>query len=270
MVTMDLGAPLAQGREAEIYPYGAGKVLKLFFAHASAEQVEREARYTHMAHATGLPVPAVYEQVQMNNRHGVVMERIDGKSLLQLLKAQPWKAAWAGRLLGELHAAMHNQRGEGFTAQRAALEWCIGQTPALSATEKAAIIAWLHCLPEGDRLCHSDFHIDNIILTARGPVMIDWAHPTCGNPLGDAARSVLMLTVGDPPDATAPVTWLARRLRGTARKHYLQTYCALQGVQPEAIYQWMLPVAAARLRENIPGETPLLLGIIRRGLEINE
>ena len=48
-------------------------------------------------------------------------------------------------------------------------------------------------------------------------------------------------------------------------KRYLARYLALMpDVSLESIQGWMLPVAAARLAENIPGERPLILAYLER------
>jgi hypothetical protein len=45
-------------------------------------------------------------------------------------------------------------------------------------------------------------------------------------------------------------------------KVYLNEYCRLSRAKLEDIDRWMLPVAAARLREDVPGERDWLLRLI--------
>ena len=47
-------------------------------------------------------------------------------------------------------------------------------------------------MPDESRLLHNDFHPDNIMLTPNGPVIIDWIDATCGHPLADVARTLIM------------------------------------------------------------------------------
>lgn len=45
----------------------------------------------------------------------------------------------------------------------------------------------------------ADFHPDNVLLAARGPVIIDWPDATRGQPLADVARTSLLLRLGGLP-----------------------------------------------------------------------
>ncbi|MGW1549107.1 aminoglycoside phosphotransferase family protein [Streptomyces sp. NPDC002346] len=56
-----------------------------------------------------------------------------------------------------------------------------------------------------DRVLHLDLHPDNVILTGRGPVVIDWSNAGAGDPAADVAMT--MVTVG-----SADVPGLAARL----------------------------------------------------------
>ncbi len=97
-----LDKPFATGRTAEIYSCGEGKILKLFFPTIPQTWSDREAgigRYIEEAH---LPVPKVFERVRVDDRDGIVYERIDGPSLLNQLGRMPWKAGQYARLLANL------------------------------------------------------------------------------------------------------------------------------------------------------------------------
>ena len=56
----------------------------------------------------------------------------------------------------------------------------------------------LHEIPfEGERLLHLDFHPDNVLLSQRGPVVIDWANARAGDPALDVAMTwVICATSG--------------------------------------------------------------------------
>ena len=56
--------------------------------------------------------------------------------------------------------------------------------------------------------------------------------------------------------------------RGVFYQAYLSRYLSLHpGVTRKAILDWMVPVAAGRLNEAIPGERKLLLHFIRSHLK---
>ena len=100
---MSLSAPIALGFTAEIYAWHDGQVLKLYNPGISRDTVEYEANLTRMVHATGLPVPAVGEIIEIDGRFGLEMERVDGISMLQALTQQPWKLRY-------LHASWQSCR----------------------------------------------------------------------------------------------------------------------------------------------------------------
>jgi hypothetical protein len=100
-------------------------------------------------------------------------------------------------------------------------------------------------------------------------VILDWMTAHQGAPAGDLARTQLILTIGQPPDAS----WLQRRLFATWRAIFLRSYLAryrelTPGLRTAAIQAWLVPVAAARLREAIPGEREHLLGIVREATPV--
>ena len=82
--------PIAIGFTAEIYAWHAGQVLKLFNPGISRSSVETEANLTRIVYATGLPVPAVGEIVEIDGRYGLELERVDGITMLQAFTQKPW------------------------------------------------------------------------------------------------------------------------------------------------------------------------------------
>lgn len=77
-----LGAPIARGMTAEVYAWDETRILKLFRPGWSADRVEHEAHIARVVHARGLPVPAVGDFVEIDGRHGLLYERVDGPSMM--------------------------------------------------------------------------------------------------------------------------------------------------------------------------------------------
>ncbi|NIV38946.1 MAG: phosphotransferase, partial [Anaerolineae bacterium] len=171
----NLEEPLAVGRTAEIYPFGDGKVLKLFFPTIPQAWIDKEVETGRYIQDAGLPVPKVYETVRRDGRAGVVYERIEGPSLLNQLGTKPWNVVRYARLLAGLHAQVHDVSAPpGLETQH---EWATGGIPEsakLPEDLRDRILRLLASMPEGEQLCHGDFHPGNIIVTQRGPVIIDW------------------------------------------------------------------------------------------------
>jgi aminoglycoside phosphotransferase (APT) family kinase protein len=262
MVTLD--KPIALGRTAEVYAWGEQQVLKLYRDWCPPHWVDFEARIGRIVQDAGLPVPVIGDVVEVNGRRGLVYERLDGASMLRAILAQPWMIVRFGRLTAELHAAMHAvQAPPDLPDQRGSFGRAIEHAQTLPHDLKRKALAVLDTCPEGDRLCHGDFHPDNVLMTPRGPVIIDWMTATRGDPLGDVARTVLLMTVGEPP-ANVLIRLLTRVLRGGMRAAYLKRYFELRPEGREQLSKWLVVTYAARLAENIEGEAEQLIPFVER------
>jgi aminoglycoside phosphotransferase (APT) family kinase protein len=155
-----------------------------------------------------------------------------------------------------MHAA---SVGPGLPSQRERLEWKIGEAEALPDDLRRAALESLAHMPEGDALCHGDFHPENVLMGKKGPVIIDWIDATCGNPLADVARTSLILSEATRPDSSAPrwLKTLGRWLHGW----YCARYFRLRPDRRDELSRWRPIVAAARLSENIEGSREWLLSL---------
>lgn len=253
-----LGKPFAVGATAEIFAWENGQILKLFRASFPAEAVRTEARTARLIHAGGAPVPAVGEIVEINGRVGLLYERIDGRSLLAALTAQPWRLVHFARQLAGLQADLHALPAPvGMPTQRERLRGKIQKTERLPPKTRQRILTLFESLPTADRLCHGDFHPDNVLLTASGPVIIDWIDATAGHPLTDVARSSLLMGFAQPP-GSGGLDWKVRLFRRWFHNAYLAHYRRLRPFSPDELESRRLVNAAARLSENVPEEAALL------------
>lgn len=152
---------------------------------------------------------------------------------------------------------MHACPASGPLALKRRLEDRIRRVRSLPASLQESVLATLAALPDGGALCHGDFHPGNVILSPRGPVIIDWVDVSIGPPLADVARTLLLATVGAPPGILRRASVAA--LRAVFRRTYLTRYAAIRPFDRAELPRWMIPVAAARLAEGVPGEEPYLL-----------
>lgn len=259
-MTVDItAATLAgQGRTADIYRWDNNQIVKLFHTGWSLSAVEHEARISRIVQETGLPVPASGGMVEIDGRHGILFERIDGPTMLRQLGAKPWTAIPLLRAFADLHVRMHAQTMQELPSQRQQLRHLIQQASSLPAEWMAAALAALDRLPDGTCLCHGDYHPDNVLMSPHGPIIIDWSEATSGNPLADVARTALILRIGaPPPGGMSPL--LFGRARAVAQVTYLRRYRKRARALRAELAAWRLPIAAARLAEGIPEERQQLL-----------
>ena len=260
------GDVVALGRTAEVLDWGDGRVLKLFYAWCPPAWADREARAARFIDGLGLPAPALLDEVAIEGRRGLVYERVDGPNLLDALFADLSQAPTLIGQLGALHAEMHRRRAPGLDAIKDALRWSIERAEITVAIRDAAL-ARLVALPDGDCLLHFDFHPQQVLVTARGPIILDWITAARGHPLADVARTSMLFRVSAKPGGSAAEMAVIDAQRAALLGHYLAAYFAARpDLDRQMLDQWLLPVAVTRLEEDIAGEREPLLSIIEERL----
>lgn len=260
MNKISLDAPLARGRTADVFAWEPGQVLKLFHNWFPLRDVEFEQRIGRAVHASGVSAPAVIgEIVQVEGRKGLVYERIEGKSMLELMPIQPWKVFTFAKRFAAIHTQMHERT---FTAdvptQRSKLEYRIQHLDPLPESLRTRLLERLASLPDDDRICHGDFHPANVLVTPKGDAVIDWIDASRGNPLADVARATIILIGAAEseqvknPFEKAFVRWF--------HAAYLREYFRLRPGGEEEYRYWLPIVAAARLTEGIKEVEGWLMG----------
>ena len=201
------GELIARGRDADIFDYGNDAVLR---RSRNGRSQAIEARTMTLVRSMGYPVPEVFDV--SDDGVDLVMEKIGGPTMVDEAASQPWKLRSFGRELAELHQALHH----------------------LTAPE------WLSSAPcgEGDRLLHMDLHPLNIILSKRGPVVIDWTNAARGDPMVDVAATWVLLACANAPGG--PVNaMIARFGRGILLNAFLGEFAKseLSSVLP-GVVEW--------------------------------
>jgi Ser/Thr protein kinase RdoA (MazF antagonist) len=258
--------PIAQGRTAEIYLWDEGHVLKLYRDWCPSDWVDYEARVASAIHAAGIPSPATGEIVEVNSRRGLLYERIEGISMLQDMNARPWMLLKHARSLAELQVQINRRSIGGLPSYKDRLHYDICSTQRLSENLRDKALAELAILPNGENVCHGDFHPGNVIITKAGPVVIDWMTTCSGSPWTDVARTSLLLSIG-PKGAgklVSPIIKIAIKLYHWV---YLNRYQALIPDTENEANRWAPVIAAARLNEDIAPEREALIKIVKEGLD---
>jgi tRNA A-37 threonylcarbamoyl transferase component Bud32 len=257
--------PLAEGRTAEIYLWDEQHVLKLYRDWCPPDWVEYEARVAGAIYEAGVPSPATGEFVEVNGRHGLIYERIQGVSMLQDMNAHPWTIWKHARSLAELQVQINHKSITGLPSYKDRLSYDIRNTAHLSTDLRAKILERLEVLPDGKNVCHGDYHPGNVILTESGSVAIDWMAASAGSPWADVARTSLILNIG-AKRAGRQVNPIIRAAIRLYHQIYLNRYHALCPDAKNEMNNWLPVVAAARLNENILPEREALINMVQEGL----
>lgn len=175
-------SPLASGRDADVYALDDARVLRRY-RHGGDTTPEAEMM-SHVG-ALGYPVPQVYAAGGAD----LVMDRVHGPTMLEVLLAQELPPVEAGEALAELHNRLH----------------------ALPPLRSRA---------PGHTVLHLDLHPANVILADDGPVVIDWRNSTDGPAGLDCAVSAVIIAQQAvlSPDIAEPALVMLRAF--TADAHH--------------------------------------------------
>lgn len=262
------GMPRAFGRTAELYPLAGGRAVKLY-RRGMDGGLERELAAARRAVEVGLPVPAVHGEIELEGRRGLVFDLIDAEDYQHLLESGRVKIEETARLCGRLHHQVHRKSGAELPSLKERLDARLGRfDDRLPSSTLREARERLTGLPEGDRLLHGDFHPGNLLRAGEdagdGALIIDWVDAARGEPAADLARSFVLYNFharrpDEPAFERGEMTALARRF---TRLH-LEAYAEVAGEDLDGLFSklafWLLPVAAARLAEDIPGLDELLI-----------
>jgi aminoglycoside phosphotransferase (APT) family kinase protein len=181
---------IARGRDGAVYEEGPGRVVRRTF---DGRSIAAEARVMRYAAEHGYPVPAIHD-VRADGTE-VVMDRVEGPSMMDAMMRRPWSIGRLARLLADLHDRLHE----------------------IPAPE------WLAPLDGGDRLLHLDLHPMNVLMAAGGPVVIDWTNAAAGDPLADVANTVVLSVCPEIP-LPRPVQLLAEPGRAWIARSFAARY----------------------------------------------
>jgi hypothetical protein len=183
--------------------------------------------------------------------------------MLEALTRKPWLVFKYARQLAELQADMHIRQVPNLPSQTERLVHKITRAEKLPEDVRQAALKAVNKYSVEDKLCHGDFHPGNILLSSRGPVIIDWVDASRGSPVMDVARSSLLFGGGKLP-ASIPRARLLNLIQHPLYRIYLRRYFQFNIIDRHQLDQYIPIAAAARIDENIYFDEVRLLSIARR------
>ncbi len=248
-----LGERIGEGATADIHAWAPGRIVKLFKADMPRALCAYEAAITRAAHAAGALAPEVFEEVEIEGRAGLVMARLDGPTLMQLVKSKAVSFAEAGAVLAARLRVVHAAPPPPGVPllQDYAVHTLRRARGLIAAHVVDAILALIDRLSPGDGLCHGDPNPGNVIMTADGPRLIDWIAALRAPAAFDLASAHVLLTELAPFVADDPE-------RPRAVNAALQAaYADLAGTTPAALAAMVSPyLPIVRALALISGAVP--------------
>ncbi|HWV13359.1 MAG TPA: aminoglycoside phosphotransferase family protein, partial [Sphingobium sp.] len=187
---------LGRGKSSEVFRIGNGEVIKIYHDAVSEEMIERELAAARLASSLGVPTAAPRARAEVENKRALIYPEVSGISIARTIRKQPLSAASLLWDMATLLHHVHSQPASGLRTVKSVLQTDIDYGPAPESLKSAAKL-YLARLPEGNQLLHGDFHIDNILVSDDGLVILDWAKAAIGAPAADAVRSEMLMRFGE-------------------------------------------------------------------------
>jgi len=268
---LNIGAQISHGQSAEIFLWEDAHVLKLYYPWVPIPFFDQEYANCLQVWGQGVPCPKLHKTISIDDRQGLVFDRVMGRSLDSLIRMKPWQVIKMGKKMAHLHAQIHGFHSTELPFQNDVLKERFNAVRTFLGAEIDKVIDYLGTLPIHHCVCHGDFHPNNILCSVYGWKAIDWVEAYSGNPLSDVARTYIILKAPhSEPDIPIGLGKIVQYIKNTLCRAYLKKYFTLSQYQFEDLEPWLLPMAVVRLRENIAGESQWLLNMIDDKIKKNK
>lgn len=235
---------LGRGRTAEVFLTEDGKALKLFFPEFQTEAPHREERIARIVSEQCPVAPAFYGTTTIDNRVGLVYERIAGEAVSETSVSDSFTIDDFSRQFARLHREIHTASGDGLRPLPDLIEKKIDAFDPISDGGKSLLLSHLH--RDGPRqLCHGDFHPENVILSPQQHLR-----------LSDVARTAYLIKHGLRPGLRA-VAEEERQLREQVILGYCDEYFGDNPSEKTEWAAWQIIIMINRYTE-IDDEKPTI------------
>lgn len=272
---MNLNEKIGSGGTAEVYAYEADKIAKVFHDNIPDDAINQEFMVSKLISTVDIRTPKMYELIESAKERGYIAERIFGRSMLDYIMKQKGDINELLHQFTSTHYQLHNLSFNNIldpsvnTKLLSTHEWLkqrISWTNDLTENEKNEIYEELDALPDGNSICHNDYHPDNLIITkdSNEICIIDWCDVSFGNPLADVARTILVFsTTVLPPELPLEIQSMLLEGKKLMKELYVEEYSSLSNMDLIELEKWIPIVAASRLFCEDEFSKEFLLDIIR-------
>ncbi len=218
-------------------------VVKLFKEDMPKTACMYEALTHARVEATDLPVPKIREIFVVDNRWAIRMDRIEGKTLAEIMKEDPGNVAKYVEQMVDIQLKIHAQAMPKLSKLKDKLARQINSLDTIDATKRYDLLTRLESMPKHTKLCHGNFSPENIIINDKGIYILDWVAARQGNASADVARTYLLFSLNSKDVADM----------------YMDTFCAKTKTSKKYVQEWLPIVAAAELVEQKACEEEMLM-----------
>lgn len=242
-IYMTLGPLIGKGNTADVFDVGQGKVVKLFHVGYPKSSVHKEFINSKMINSLDVPVARSHELITFGGRHGIVYDKIDAVSLLDILLST-YDIEQYTLILARLHKSILSQDLRSAISCKDVLRGNIQRTGLLDEQRKEKLYTVLDALPDGDCFCHGDFHFDNVLMAQQEFHIIDFMNVCRGHKHYDIAKTVYLIGMTPVPTEMQNKATVLQM-----KEQAVDIYLKEMGVSRECLVAWLTVIAAARLSE---------------------
>jgi hypothetical protein len=258
---------VGQGRHSTVFEYSDNQVLKVFCAGTGRQVAEDELSKSQLVKEYGVECPCAHRVIEENGRYGILIDHVHGPNYLEWMLQHPSALNKLIALFVQEQHEIHMHKVPELPSVKELLWNKINGCAVIPKESKDLLFIKMKKLPEGEHLCHMDYHPENIVVSLDGPLVIDWADAGKGNYLADVAMTSVLLEIGTLPIGMSRE--LGPLLDNTMNRffaNYIMEYMKMCGKSEDEILVWRAPMAAARLGEGIAEEKEALWRILRANI----
>ena len=218
---------------------------------AALDIARREAAIQDWVADRGYPTPRVlrvFAPGELLSRPVQIMARAPGRIVLSEIQSRPWAVRRMLRAMAALHAELHALDPAGFpdgpdlldnrlalTRRTAEELGHVGLRRGLERVEP--LLPTLRDAPGA--VCHGDFHPLNVLVADDSMAVIDWTDAGVGDPAGDAARTLALLSIAHLAGSSRVEKAALRVVGPVLARTYRSAYADLASIDMARVGRWV-------------------------------
>jgi len=242
---------IGEGYFAEVFEYDNNNVLKLFkniYDEDSIKNIaEIEFNISKYAYDNDVKTPEPKEIIQENNRIGIIYQKINGEKLEKIQNLKNMNEIIIK--MAELQYGINKIDYENSNySYKKYFEHMIMICEYLSEKEKELMKGEINKLPDGNKLCHSDFRLENIILSDNEYCILDWGCGAQGTMAYDIAKTRMLMKICYDTGKRSIFKIIYDKIyKNKFAYTYVEKYCKISGMNKNDLNIYKLPLYIEQL-----------------------
>jgi hypothetical protein len=267
---------IAQGGEADIYDLDETRVLRVLRRGNANNSTEKELLPILINHK--IKVPRIYDYILIGESQAEIMEKIDGKTMIDYLQKHPLEMKTIVREFAQMHVNLLNIKDTcKITTMEDRINYTLKNNDVFDKKIVDFILEIYQGLTKGSSICHSDFHPGNILMKLQNTCehknrfsnyenyIIDWSGAYIGSYLSDIAHTYLLLTnVPVIPGQSRINHYILSKCGKFMAKSYLKEINKHLKLDYTEFSKWTVIMSMSRAFYGLPSEREYRINYVKR------